>query len=144
MDSFLSVSLDTFRSYKSLGEKAMAQVSEDKLFWQFNAESNSIATIVKHLSGNMLSRWTDFLSTDGEKEWRKRDSEFINDIKTRAELMQIWDKGWACVFDAIENLKEEDLNRVVFIRKEAHSVMQAVNRQLTQFRELNYKGVECI
>ncbi len=133
MNSFLTISLTIFRSYKTLGEKAMAQVAEDKLFFQFNTESNSIATIVKHVSGNMLSRWTDFLITDGEKEWRKRDAEFINDLKTRAELMQTWDKGWACMFNTIENLKEEDLERVVFIRKEAHSVAEAINRQLAHY-----------
>lgn len=133
MQNYLPSVINAFRSYKTLGEKAMAQVSDDKLFWQFNAESNSIATIVKHLSGNMLSRWTDFLSTDGEKDWRNRDVEFINDVKSRVELVKIWDKGWACMFDTIENLKEEDMERVVFIRKEAHSVVQAINRQLAHY-----------
>jgi hypothetical protein len=93
-----------FSYYKKLGEKAMGQLPEEKLFWQFNEESNSIATIVKHLSGNMLSRWTDLLSSDGEKQWRNRDGEFINDVQNKEELMNYWNQGWKCLFDALDTL----------------------------------------
>ncbi|MFZ1380986.1 MAG: DUF1572 family protein, partial [Saprospiraceae bacterium] len=93
-----------FEYYKMLGEKTFDQVSEDQLFWQYNAESNSIAIIVKHLCGNMLSRWTDFLTSDGEKEWRQRDAEFENDIKTKIELLEKWNQGWNCLFNALHAL----------------------------------------
>ncbi len=116
--------------YKSLGEKAMAQVPDEKLFWQFNQESNSIATIIRHLSGNMVSRFTDFLTTDGEKPWRHRDSEFENTVITRDELMAIWEKGWQCLFDALAPLEPSQLEQVIYIRKEPHTVTEALNRQL--------------
>lgn len=122
-----------FSYYKSLGEKAMAQVDEEKLFWQLNEDSNSIATIVKHLSGNMISRWTDFLTTDGEKEWRNRDGEFENDIKTRAEVIALWDKGWDQLFKTLNELKPEDLEKIIYIRNEGHTVMEAINRQLAHY-----------
>ena len=122
-----------FEYYKLLGEKTFVQLSDEQLFQQYNAESNSIATIVKHLWGNMLSRWTDFLTTDGEKEWRKRDAEFDNDIQTREELMAKWNEGWECFFNAINLLTEEDLGREVFIRNQGHSVMEAINRQLAHY-----------
>jgi len=122
-----------FEMYKVLGEKAMAQVPDDKLFWQYNEYSNSIATIVKHITGNMLSRWTDFLTTDGEKEWRHREAEFDNDIKSRAELMAIWDKGWACLFTAIDQLTDNDLERIIYIRNTGHTVTEAINRQLAHY-----------
>lgn len=122
-----------FEMYKVLGERAMAQVPDDKLFWQYNDDSNSIATIVKHLAGNMLSRWTDFLTTDGEKEWRDREAEFDNDIKSRAELMDIWNKGWACLFSAINQVTDDDLQRLIYIRNMGHTVMEAINRQVTHY-----------
>lgn len=122
-----------FLYYKNLGEKAMAQVDEEKLFWQLNEDSNSIATIVKHLSGNMISRWTDFLTTDGEKEWRNRDGEFENDIKTRAEVIALWDKGWNQLFKTLNELKHEDLEKIIYIRNEGHTVMEAINRQLAHY-----------
>jgi hypothetical protein len=124
-----------FLYYKSLGEKAIAQVEDEKkLFWQYNEDSNSIATIVKHLSGNMISRWTDFFTTDGEKEWRNRDSEFENDLKTRAEVMDIWNKGWDRLFKTLnEEIKPEDLERIIYIRNEGHTVMEAINRQLAHY-----------
>jgi len=130
---YLQSAFKVFVSYKTLGEKAIGQVSEEKLFWQFNEESNSIATIVKHLWGNMLSRWTDFLTTDGEKSWRNRDSEFENGIKTRAELFSIWDEGWTQMFDTIEDLNDEDLEKTVYIRGEAHTVIEAINRQIGHY-----------
>jgi hypothetical protein len=122
-----------FEYYKMLGEKAMEQVADEKLFWLYNEESNSIATIVKHLWGNMISRWTDFLTTDGEKEWRKRDAEFENDIKTRQELMAKWNEGWGCLFTALDSLAPGDLDKEIYIRNQGHSVMDAINRQLAHY-----------
>jgi hypothetical protein len=122
-----------FRYYQSLGEKAMVQVPDEKLFWHPNAESNSIAMIVKHMAGNMLSRWTDIFHTDGEKSWRNRDAEFVNDVETRVDLMQIWEKGWSCLFDTLGGLKETDLGRIIYIRGEAHTVTEAINRQLAHY-----------
>jgi len=122
-----------FGYYKMLGEKAMAQIPEEKLFWQYNPESNSIATIVKHLWGNMLSRWTDFLTSDGEKEWRKRDAEFENDVADKAGLMTKWNDGWKCLFDALDALTEADLDKEIFIRNMGQTVMEAINRQLAHY-----------
>lgn len=119
--------------YKMLGEKTFAQLTDDQLFWQFNEESNSIATIVKHLWGNMLSRWTDFLTTDGEKEWRKRDAEFDNDIADRGELLTKWNEGWTCMFNAINQLTENDLTKEIYIRNMGHTVVEAINRQLAHY-----------
>lgn len=119
--------------YKLLGEKTMAQLSDEKLFWQYNEESNSIATIVKHLSGNMLSRWTDFLTTDGEKEWRNRDEEFENNIQTREALMLVWQKGWDCFLKALNTLRNEDLSKTIYIRNQGHTVIEAINRQLAHY-----------
>ena len=131
--NFLECSITLFRYYKMLGEKAIAQVPDAALFWQSNEDSNSIATIVKHLSGNMLSRWTDFLTTDGEKESRDRDSEFENDITTRKEVLEMWEHGWSCLFSAIENLKPNDLNKIIYIRNQGHTVLEAINRQLAHY-----------
>lgn len=122
-----------FRYYKSLGEKAMLQLDEQALFHTFNDDSNSIATIVKHLWGNMLSRWTDFLTTDGEKPWRKRDAEFENDLQSREEIMQKWEDGWACLFSALGSITDNDLTMIVYIRNEGHTVLEAINRQLAHY-----------
>ncbi len=122
-----------FQYYKMLGEKTFEQLSDQELFWQYNKETNSIATIVKHLWGNMLSRWTDFLITDGEKEWRQREAEFENDIRDRTELLVKWEEGWTCLFNAIRPLSEFDLTREVFIRNQGHSVTEAINRQLAHY-----------
>src|SRR5882757_3318536 len=99
MKDYLESAIKQFEYYKLVAEKAMDQLPEEKLFWQYNEDSNSIATIAKHLWGNMLSRWTDFLATDGEKEWRDRDAEFENDISTRQELIDKWEEGWKCLFN---------------------------------------------
>lgn len=133
MKDYLSSVQKQFEYYKMLGEKTFAQLSDEQLFWQYNEESNSIATIVKHLSGNMLSRWTDFLTADGEKEWRNRDAEFENDLQTREELLSAWNKGWQCLFDAIAPLTEADLQKVIFIRNQGHTVLEAINRQLAHY-----------
>lgn len=122
-----------FEYYKMLGEKTFAQLTDEELTRQFNPESNSIATIVKHLWGNMLSRWTDFLTTDGEKEWRKRDAEFENNISDRAEIIEKWNEGWSCLFDALNPLTDADLQQEVFIRNQGHSVTEAINRQLAHY-----------
>lgn len=122
-----------FEYYRLLGEKTFDQLTEEQMFWQFNSESNSIATIIKHLSGNMLSRWTDFLTTDGEKEWRNRDSEFEIGIETKEEILTLWEKGWRCLFDSLNSLTENDLSKIVCIRNQEHSVLQAINRQLAHY-----------
>lgn len=122
-----------FQQYKEMGEKAMAQVPDKGLFWQFNDDSNSIAILVKHLWGNMLSRWTDFLNSDGEKSWRERDQEFENDINSRKILLDKWEEGWLCLFSSLDELKAEDWTSEVKIRKESHQVWQAINRQIAHY-----------
>lgn len=122
-----------FEYYKLLGEKTFAQLTDEQLFYQVNPESNSIATIVKHLWGNMLSRWTDFLHADGEKEWRNRDAEFENDIITRQALLDKWDAGWKCLFDALNGLTADDLGTIIYIRNMGHTVAEAINRQLAHY-----------
>jgi Protein of unknown function (DUF1572) len=131
--SYLKDSIDLFGYYKKLGERAMEQCPDEGLFVTLDAESNSIATIVKHLAGNMRSRWRDFLTTDGEKPDRHRDTEFEEPPKTPAELKTLWEAGWKYVFDALESLTDEDLGRTVTIRTEPHSVMQAINRQIAHY-----------
>jgi Protein of unknown function (DUF1572) len=131
--SYLKDSTDLFRYYKKLGELAMQQCPDEGLFATLDAESNSIATIVKHMAGNMRSRWADFLTTDGEKPDRNRDTEFETPPRTRQELMTVWENGWKCVFTALEPLTDADRTRTVTIRTEPHSVMQAINRQLAHY-----------
>lgn len=122
-----------FEYYKMLGDKTFSQLQSDQLFWKFNEDSNSIATIVKHLWGNMLSRWTNFLTSDGEKEFRDRDAEFENDIESKEELLKKWNEGWECLFNAINTLSEKDLNKIIYIRNQGHTVMEAINRQLAHY-----------
>lgn len=122
-----------FEYYKILGDKTFSQVQDDQLFTQYNDDSNSIATIVKHLWGNMLSRWTDFLTSDGEKSFRDRDAEFENDIKSRQELLDKWNEGWTCLFNAINALTKNDLNKIIYIRNQGHTVTEAINRQLAHY-----------
>src|SRR5690606_7935628 len=122
-----------FEYYKMLGEKTFSQVAEDKLFWQYNEDSNSIATIVKHLWGNMLSLWTYFLTSDGEKDFRDREAEFENDIKSREELLNKWNEGWDCLFIALNSLTTDDLGKIVYIRNQGHTVTEAINRQLAHY-----------
>jgi len=131
--SYLEDALAVFRYYKKLGERAMAQVSDEDLFACLDREANSIAIIVKHITGNMRSRWTDFLTTDGEKPNRNRDSEFEEPPATRAGLLALWEAGWTCLFSALQPLTDADLTRTISIRGEKHSVMQAVNRQLAHY-----------
>lgn len=130
---YLESAKKQFEYYKMLGDKTISQLPDEKLFWQYNEESNSIAVIVKHLHGNMLSRWTDFLISDGEKEWRQRDAEFDNDLNSKEELIQKWNEGWNCLFDALNALKEEDFSKTIYIRNQGHSITEAINRQLAHY-----------
>lgn len=131
--TYLESVIKQFEYYKMLGDKTFAQVSDEKLFWQYNETGNSIATIVKHLSGNMLSRWTDFLTTDGEKEWRNRDDEFENNITSKQEMLDKWNNGWKVFLETLKSINEEDLERIIYIRNQGHSVMEAINRQLAHY-----------
>ena len=122
-----------FLYYKMLGEKAINQLEPEQLFVMVNEDTNSIATIVKHLSGNMLSRWTDFLTTDGEKEWRNRDSEFEESMNSKEEMLAVWEKGWNCFFDTLNSLEPNQLDTIIYIRNEGHTVIEAINRQLAHY-----------
>jgi hypothetical protein len=132
-NDYLESSIKQLQYYKLLGEKAIEQLPDDKLFWQYNEDSNSIATIILHLWGNMLSRWTDFLTTDGEKEWRNRDAEFENSIQSKGELLAKWTEGWDCFLNALKQLTDDDLQKIIYIRNQGHSVMEAINRQLAHY-----------
>jgi Protein of unknown function (DUF1572) len=131
--SYIEDSLSLFRMYKRLGDGAMAQVTDERLTATLDSEMNSIAQIVKHMAGNMRSRWTNFLTTDGEKPDRDRESEFVEPPTTRVAVLKLWDEGWECLFGAIEPLTDADLGRTITIRGEAHSVMQAINRQVAHY-----------
>ncbi|MDP2386125.1 MAG: DUF1572 family protein [Bacteroidota bacterium] len=136
--SYLTSAIRQFNYYKALGEKAIDQLEPEQLFTVPNEDSNSIAIIVKHLWGNMLSRWTDFLTTDGEKPWRKRDEEFdvsttLNNQLNKTEVMKWWNEGWDCLFKTLDSLTEEDLSKMIYIRNEGHTVMEAINRQLAHY-----------
>ncbi len=122
-----------FAYAKSLGDKTFEQLKDNEIHWQYNKDSNSISIIVKHLVGNMLSRWTNFLTEDGEKNWRHRDTEFEDAYTSKAELLVAWEKGWACLFGAIRPLKEDDLSRIIYIRNEGHTIMEAMYRQLSHY-----------
>lgn len=122
-----------FQYYKELGDKTLVQLTEEQMFWQFNDESNSVAIIVKYVAGNMLSRWTNFLTEDGEKDWRNRDSEFENSFSTKEEVVAFWEQGWTCFFEALNQINDENLNATIYIRKEPHSVLDAVLRQLAHY-----------
>lgn len=131
--NFLESSGKLFRYYKSLGEKAIAQLTDEQINARPNAASNSIAHIVHHLSGNMLSRFTDFLTADGEKSWRNREAEFAEGYATKAELLAAWEKGWACLFTALDSLQPADLSRIIYIRNEGQTVLEAIQRQLAHY-----------
>lgn len=132
-ESYLESVKKQFLYYKMLGEKAIEQLEPEQLFVSVNEDTNSIATIIKHISGNMLSRWTDFLTSDGEKEWRNRDSEFENDLQSKEEVLEIWNKGWDCLENALNSLKPEQLSDIIYIRNEGHTVIEAINRQLAHY-----------
>lgn len=131
---FLDEAVQTFRGQKALADRALAQLKDEEFFKQLDEESNSVAIIIKHMAGNMLSRWTDFLTTDGEKPDRNRDMEFvITDGTTRDQVLARWEEGWACVFRAVESLTAEDVQKIVLIRGEEHTVVKAVLRQISHY-----------
>lgn len=131
--SYLPSVIKQFEYSKSLGDKTFNQLTEKELFWQYNNESNSIAILVKHISGNMLSRWTNFLTEDGEKSWRNRDDEFINSYTSKEELLADWEKGWQCLFDNLHKITQENSDTIVYIRNEGHTIAEAINRQLCHY-----------
>jgi len=131
--SYLQDSLALFRQYKSMTERAMEQLTPEQFHARLDSEMNSVAVIVKHMAGNMRSRWRDFLTSDGEKPDRDRDSEFMDPPATSEAVMRMWEEGWAQVFSALEPLSDADLSRQVTIRGEPHSVMQAINRQIAHY-----------
>ncbi len=133
MESYLSSIIKQFEYYKSLGDKTFNQLSFEEMQKEFTQDSNSITIIVKHLVGNMLSRWTNFLTEDGEKEWRHRDAEFQDTYTSKEVLIANWNKGWNCLFNAIKPLKETDLERIIYIRNQGHTVTEAINRQLAHY-----------
>jgi len=132
-NNYLQSAIQQFEYYKSLGDKTFLQIAPENLFWQFNDDSNSIAVIINHLYGNMLSRWTDFLNSDGEKEWRNRVKEFLNEVTTKEELLKRWEAGWKCLFDALHSITEADLDKEILIRNQKHTIAEAINRQLAHY-----------
>lgn len=132
-NNYLESAKKQFLYYKTLGEKAIAQLEPNQLFIELNSDTNSIAIIVKHLAGNMLSRWTDFKTTDGEKQWRNRDKEFENNFTTKEEVMQYWEKGWQCFQNALNSIQPQELQDIIYIRNEGHTILEAVNRQLAHY-----------
>jgi hypothetical protein len=133
MKNYLESVIRQLKYYKGLGRQTMEQIDEKSLFYEPAGDINSIAIIVKHLHGNMLSRWTNFLHSDGEKAWRNRDGEFEGTLKNREEIYLLWEEGWDCLFNAIEGLEPNDLNEIIYIRNEEHTVMEAINRQLCHY-----------
>ncbi len=131
--SYLTSIQKQFEYYKSLGEKTFDQLSETQLFWQSDEEANSIAIIVKHMAGNMLSRWTNFLQEDGEKTWRNRDAEFENSFNTKEDVLNAWNQGWSCLFEALRQVNEDNLESIVYIRNHGHTITEAINRQLSHY-----------
>lgn len=131
--SYLPSIRKQFEYCKSLGDKTFTQLTDNDFFWTYNEESNSIAILVKHIAGNMLSRWTNFLTEDGEKEWRKRDQEFINTFTSKNEVLDYWEKGWNCLFNTLDILTTNHLDQVVYIRNHGHTVIEAINRQLSHY-----------
>ena len=130
---YLQSAIKQFQYYRQLGDRTFEQLEDQQLFWAPNSQSNSIAVIVGHLQGNMLSRWTNFLTEDGEKAWRTRDAEFEASISDRKELVRCWNEGWNCLFEAIEELTDQDMERIIYIRNQGHTVAEAINRQLCHY-----------
>lgn len=129
-NNYLVSTKKLFAYHQSLGDAVIARLDDEQLHWQYNEASNSVAVIVKHIAGNSISRWTDFLTADGEKQWRNRDDEFEDTSFTKPELTDLWNKGWDCLFNAINPLTDADLLRIIYIRNEGHTVTEAMNRQL--------------
>jgi len=133
MNSFLSSSIKQFEYYKMLADKTFGQLTFEEMQWQSQEDSNSISIIVKHMAGNMLSRWTNFLTEDGEKLWRHRDQEFIDTLSTKEDLIASWESSWACLYKAVKSLTEDDLEGIIHIRNQGHTVVEAINRQLSHY-----------
>ena len=133
MISYLDSVRKQFEYYKSIGDKTFEQLSFEELKIQFTQDSNSISIIVKHLVGNMLSRWTNFLTEDGEKEWRQRDKEFIDNYSNKEDLFNSWNKGWSCLVNTLDAINNNDLNHIVYIRNQGHTVTEALNRQMMHY-----------
>ncbi|MCL6275345.1 DUF1572 domain-containing protein [Muricauda sp. 2012CJ35-5] len=133
IEHYLSNVKKEFHRYKTMGEKTFAQLSEEDIHWKYTEEDNSVAIIVKHIVGNMLSRWTNFLTEDGEKSWRHRDTEFEAPYASKDEMLKAWEKGWNCLFEALDQINASNFDQKVKIRNEEHSVVEAVNRQLAHY-----------
>lgn len=133
IQDFLTSTQKQFAYYRRLGDKTFAQLTDQQLFESPGVESNSIAVTVGHLHGNMLSRWTDFLTQDGEKDWRNRDREFEPVIQSRAELEEKWNAGWDCLFAALDSINESNFDQLVYIRNQGHTIVEAVHRQLAHY-----------
>ena len=133
LENYLDSVKKQFLYYKNLGDSTFKQLRPEDFYKEYNDDSNSIAIIIQHLYGNMLSRWTDFLTTDGEKEWRQRDGEFENQTLTQEQLLKLWEKGWNCLFTALDQLTHQDLDKIIYIRNQGHTVMEAINRQLAHY-----------
>ncbi len=133
MNSFLESSIKQFQYYKMLGDKTFAQLSEEQLLVQHSELENSVAVIVNHLWGNMLSRWTNFRTTDGEKEFRNRDQEFETMITSKEELLKKWEEGWNCLFNTLDELKANEMEEIIYIRNQGHTITEAINRQLCHY-----------
>nr|WP_299383574.1 DUF1572 domain-containing protein [Allomuricauda sp.] len=132
-ENYLQSVMYEFKRYKSMGEKTFAQLSDDDIHWTYAENDNSIAIIVKHIVGNMLSRWTNFLTEDGEKSWRNRDTEFEGSYTSRSEMMEAWERGWNCLFDAMNSIDESNFDKKVKIRNKDHTIVEAINRQLAHY-----------
>jgi hypothetical protein len=132
-NSYLPSVIKQFEYYKTLGDKTINQLTFEELQWQSHESTNSIAIIIKHIAGNMLSRWTNFLAEDGEKIWRNRDQEFEATFTSTEDIFAAWENGWKCLFDAITPLEEKDLERIIYIRNQGHTVTEAINRQLAHY-----------
>ncbi len=132
-ENFINSTYKQFEYYKVLGDKTFEQLNDSDLFWQSNAQSNSIAHIVNHLWGNMKSRWTDFLTTDGEKEWRNRDLEFEAVIQTKTELLAKWQEGWDCLFTALDTIHKNNFHTEIYIRNQRHTIVESVQRQIGHY-----------
>ncbi|WP_304237935.1 DUF1572 domain-containing protein [Jiulongibacter sediminis] len=133
VENYLESIRKQFAYYKQLGKRTFDQLQDEELFWQPNEASNSISITVNHLWGNMLSRWTDFLTSDGEKDWRNRDAEFEDEIQSKDELLKKWEEGWACLFEALDSVNTENFNQLVYIRNQGHTITEAINRQLAHY-----------
>ena len=133
MDTFLRSSIKQFEYYKSLGDKTLMPLNDHQIHTAPNEESNNMSILVKHISGNMLSRWTHIFTEDGEKEWRNRDDEFVDTFQSKKELLEAWEKGWKCLFSTLGSLRPQDIERIIYIRNEGHTVVEAINRQLCHY-----------